>query len=366
MPVTVNTSSFSDAKACTESLCKNPSSKCFERMSKTLTIGLVNNMADAALEATERQFTALLNAASEGFSVRLVLYALPGVPRSEVGETRIQSQYTSTEHLPTANLDGLIVTGREPLTPNLADEPYWQSFTQVLEWARENEVPTIWSCLAAHAAVQYMDGILRVRNDKKHCGLLECVRVADHALTNGAPERFRIPHSRWNGLPEKELSDCGYTVLTRTADAGVDAFCRYEEGLFLFFQGHPEYEATTLLLEYRRDVGRYLRRESENYPSVPRGYFDRKTVAALTALKRRAMAGRSESMFQELSEILGQVDMGHSWQATATRLYRNWLESLSSRKRRNLLPDREIRGQEMNRAGVEIPLTTAGIELLVG
>jgi len=336
MSVTLNANSHSDVTHCTDSLCNDPSSRCFDRMNHTLTIGLVNNMADAALEATERQFTALLNAASGGYSVRLALFALPGVPRSEAGARRIQSQYSSAELLPDADLDGLIVTGREPLTANLADEPYWKSFTRVLEWAREEAVPTIWSCLAAHAAVQYMDGIMRVRNHRKHCGLLECVRVSDHALTSGTPRRFRIPHSRWNGLPENELSDCGYKVLTRTADAGVDAFCRYDEGLFLFFQGHPEYEAMTLLLEYRRDVGRYLRRESENYPSIPRGYFNRKTIAALHSFRRRATSSRGESMLPELSEILGQADVAHSWHATSARLYRNWLDCLCSRKRKNL------------------------------
>ena len=29
------------------------------------------------------------------------------------------------------HLDGLIVTGREPLAANLMDEPYWETFTRV-------------------------------------------------------------------------------------------------------------------------------------------------------------------------------------------------------------------------------------------
>src|SRR3989442_15747677 len=46
-----------------------------------LEIGLVNNMPDAALEATERQFRALLDAAADGIEVRLTPYGLPRVPR---------------------------------------------------------------------------------------------------------------------------------------------------------------------------------------------------------------------------------------------------------------------------------------------
>jgi len=363
MTVTLNPYLLSDTARGQEPLGKHPSNS-LDRMDRTLTIGLVNNMADAALEATERQFSTLLNAASDGYSVRLLFFTLPGISRSEAGARRIQSQYSSTELLPDANLDGLIVTGREPLSANLADEPYWQSFARVVDWARENAVPTIWSCLAAHAAVQYMDGILRVRNSKKQCGLLECVRISDHALMEGAPRRFRIPHSRWNGLPENELVDCGYNVLTRTANAGVDAFCKYDDGVFLFFQGHPEYEAATLLLEYRRDVGRYLRRESANYPSIPRGCFNRKTTTVLAAFRRRALSDRSENAFQELSEMLGQVNMAHSWSATASLLYRNWLDLLSARKEKNLQSESEISSRELPGSGSALP--TERVELVAG
>ena len=59
----------------------------------------------------------------------------------------------------------------------------------------------------------------------------------------------------------RALADCGYRILTRSAAAGVDMFARQDKSFHLFLQGHPEYEAKTLLREYRRDVGRYLRRE---------------------------------------------------------------------------------------------------------
>ena len=58
-------------------------------------------------------------------------------------------------------LDGLIVTGTEPKSKNLDDEPYWAALPQVIDWAREHTHSTIWSCLAAHAAVLHTDGIER-------------------------------------------------------------------------------------------------------------------------------------------------------------------------------------------------------------
>ena len=44
-------------------------------------------------------------------------------------------------------------------------------------------------------------------------------------------------------------------------------FVKQTRSLFIFFQGHPEYEETTLLREYRRDVGRFLRGQQPHYPT---------------------------------------------------------------------------------------------------
>ena len=64
--------------------------------------------------------------------------------------------------------------------------------TRILEWARENTHSTVWSCLAAHAAVLHMDGIGRHRSADKHFGVFECVRVSEHPLLAGAPLRFNF------------------------------------------------------------------------------------------------------------------------------------------------------------------------------
>jgi homoserine O-succinyltransferase/O-acetyltransferase len=332
MPLILNTDPSNHSwRSCTKK-CAKPSAACLDRSSRNLTIGLINNMPDSALEATERQFISLLDLASEGFTIRVILYSLPGVSRSGASAGRVSEFYTSTENLPGSQLDGLIVTGREPLTPNLADEPYWESFTSVLDWARNNTYSTVWSCLAAHAAVLYQDGIKRVKNEHKHFGIFDCERVSRHPLTEGIPSSFKVPHSRWNGLPEDELAARGYSVLSRAADAGVDTFVQQYESLFVFFQGHPEYESNTPLLEYRRDVGRFVRGETVNYPTMPRGYFDADSLALLTDLQQDCAAGPQEGLLAGVLETLEKVDLQHTWRSTAIRLYRNWLEYIGARK----------------------------------
>ena len=302
------------------------------RSSRCITIGLVNNMPDGALEATERQFLALLDSASQGIEIRLVLYSLPGISRSEMAARHVEEFYSSTDTLRNAQLDGLIVTGREPLTANLSHEPYWDNFARFVDWARENTYSTIWSCLAAHAALLHMDGIYRIKSDHKQFGVFRCSRLLEHPLMADTPSRFELPHSRWNGLPEDTLTKCGYSVLTRTIGAGVDMFVKRYNSLFVFFQGHPEYEWDTLMLEYRRDVGRYLRGETEIYPRMPRSYFDYGTVMALTALKNEALVRRSGKLIAEIWTALEKIRIENTWKATATCIYKNWLKYICRQK----------------------------------
>ena len=298
----------------------------------SLDVALVNNMPDAALKATERQFVTLLGATAGNLDVRLSFYALPEVPRTDWGRRYVESAYASIDALWSSRLDGLIVTGTEPQAPNLQDEPYWDSLTRLVDWAEQNTHSTVWSCLAAHAAVLYLDGIERRPLGDKRFGVFECARVADHPLTVGAPARLPMPHSRWNDLPDDALTRGGCRVLTRSDEAGVDMFVKQRNSLFVFFQGHPEYDATTLLLEYRRDIGRFLRGERETYPPMPHGYFDEATTEALTALRARALMDRREELLTEFPVALAAEGVTNTWRPAAERLYHNWLAYLRAQK----------------------------------
>ncbi len=337
MPVLVDSANFSATL-----LGRKPSSGFRQGVSRSLTIGLINNMPDEALKATERQFLSLLDSASEGMQIRLLYYMLPDVPRQEPARSYLNSFYASVEDLWGGHLDGLIVTGREPLASNLKQEPYWDSFTRLVEWAESDTYSTVWSCLAAHAAILHLDGIVRVRRNDKLFGIFECTRAAEHPLTSATPSRFRLPHSRWNGAPEEDLIASGYSVLTRSADAGVDTFIKQRKKLFVFFQGHPEYESDTLLREYRRDIGRYFRGETDTCPLIPQSYFDDETVYALTALRERSLCNRSEELLLEMSAALGARRIEKTWNTSATAIYRNWLEYICTQKEK-ALRSRKIR-----------------------
>jgi homoserine O-succinyltransferase/O-acetyltransferase len=300
-----------------------------------LTVGLVNNMPDAACEATERQFLDLLRTATGDVIVRLKLLSIADVPRAEEARRELGARYRDIADLWHAPLDGLIVTGIEPCAASLQDEPYWPALSRLVDWARGNTTSTIWSCLAAHAAVLRADGIARQPLENKLSGVFDCEAAADHPLRTAAVPRLRVPHSRLNDLPEPALRACGYRVLSRSATAGVDAFVKEDDGssLFVFFQGHPEYEADSLLREYRRDVGRFLRGERATYPAPPQDYFNSTATFLANDFRLRAMGERRGDLIGDFPmEPLAAV-VENTWRNAAVGLYRNWINYLKMRER---------------------------------
>jgi homoserine O-succinyltransferase len=305
--------------------------------SECIEIGLVNNMPDAALKVTERQFVDLLDrAAGDDLLVRLRFFSLPGVSRGAIAAAHLHTAYGNLGDLLASQLDALIVTGTEPRARLLLEEPYWDSLTKLINWAEHNTTSTIWSCLAAHAAVLYLDGILRNPCPEKRSGVFECVKVAADELLTCTPTPLQTVHSRWNDLHEWELVLHGYRVLTRSSEVGVDMFVKKCRSLFVFFQGHPEYDVDSLLREYHRDVERFLRGQSTNYPATPKGYFDTPTEGALAAFGARARVDRHPAQLVDFPDALKLrppllAGLRSSW----TPVFRSWLSYVAVRKNVN-------------------------------
>jgi homoserine O-succinyltransferase len=294
-------------------------------------IGLINNMPDAALEATERQFIGLLEAAAKNVLVHLHLYSLPEIRRGDRATAHTKGFYRGIDSMWHAPLDALIITGAEPKAPDLRQEPYWRSLIQVVDWARDNTISTIFSCLAAHAAVLHLDGIARRPLAKKLFGVFEEEIAEEHVLTAGLSE-LSAPHSRWNELREPDLVTAGYSVLTRSDEAGVGLFAKKRDSLLIFVHGHPEYEAETLLREYRRDIGRYLREERQTYPEWPRHYLDASARQRVDAYRKRATSRRDHDLLAEFPIFELRRAVRHSWRPGAVAFYRNWLRLLDDGK----------------------------------
>ena len=303
-----------------------------------VTVGLINNMPDAALKSTERQFVDLMRESTRSTVVQLLLFSIPQVPRSGAARAEMATRYRDVSELWDTHVDGLIVTGTEPLSKNLRDEPYWNRLGQVIDWARQHTASTIWSCLAAHAAVLRADGVERQLLPEKCSGVFECEAIGLHPMTRGVATPMRIPHSRLNDLPERALKSCGYRILTRSVVAGVDMFAKQERCLHVFLQGHPEYEADSLLREYRRDIDRYLRGERDDYPGVPQRYFSEEAAAWANSFRKRALADRDGKLIKAFPmRELGE-GLQSRWRGAAAAIYQNWFGYLKEGKANQRAP----------------------------
>ena len=296
-----------------------------------INIGLVNNMPDGALHDTERQFLHLATAA-EDLPVRLFLFAIPGIARSERARGYLEERYFTIDDLRRSRMDALIITGTEPHAANLTEEPFWPALTEVLDWAEDNTISTMVSCLAAHAAVLHFDGIRTQKLPQKCSGVFNHYKVGEHPLTAGISAPWRVVHSRRNGLSEAALVAHDYTILGRSEKAGVHLFARQRRSLFVCFQGHPEYDQNALLNEYRRDIGRFLRREQEAYPTMPWGYFDQDAERLLSEFQTAAIAHRDPGMMSLFPNELAGLTLANTWLPAAQCVFRNWLYRINERK----------------------------------
>src|SRR3954447_1443780 len=289
-----------------------------------LTIGLVNNMPDTALKATDLQIARLLQQSAAGHvRIRLHCFSLPSIPRATTARNHVAQSYADIDQIDGLGIDGLIVTGAEPVAARLREEPYWSDLTSIIDWAKTNTRTTIWSCLAAHAAVLHLDEIERQRLAVKCSRVFECIKVQDDWLTQDIQSPLNVPHSRLNAVNEPLLAERGYDILTRSNEVGVDIFARSMPSRFVFFQGHPEYDALSLQREYMRDIARFLAGQRDDYPRLPKSYFSVETEAVLNAFERRAKERREPTVAAELPGLTLRPDLG--CESAAHVLFRNWI-----------------------------------------
>lgn len=299
-----------------------------------LDIVFVNNMPDSALGATETQFVRLIEAASAEIPVRLLRFTLPTLTRGEIASRHIHDRYLPLDVLWETRPAAVIVTGCEPRSPDLSGEPYWGELSHLLEWARERATSTVVSCLAAHAALLLFDGARRRLLRTKCSGVYGQSVARDHPLTTGLPDRMVMPHSRLNEVPTQSLEARGYRTVVGSDEAGWSVATKEHDGhLTVAMQGHPEYDAETLMLEFRRDVRRYLTGERETYPAVPVGYFPSAAQTMLDGFQALAENGARDpgliSRFptRELLKVVSSP-----WRDPAVQLYANWLHEVRRRQ----------------------------------
>jgi homoserine O-succinyltransferase len=283
-------------------------------------IAILNNMSELGMPAAERQFGEIFTGLPlRWFSLR---------PRDgyEPVETLLKLSHVG----------GLILTGLEPSAASLAEEPIFPMLARVIDWAADHSDSTVFSCLAAHVAAFHLDHISRVALPNKLSGLFRSWKLNNHALLRDFAPVWVAPHSRFNTLHASDLQYAGYRVLADSEHAGPDIIVKEcGQSLFVLLQSHLEYDARSLMREYRRDILRFLTGERASYPEVPIDYFDDLTVEGFEALRHRALRNPHPDIMIEIQTLIGNANLTCPWKINARRFYENWLALLAPASSRN-------------------------------
>ena len=287
---------------------------------RELHIGLLNMMPDGALQATERQFLRLIGNANRIAQIYVHIFTVNGVPRSAEMQAYIDANYEKFDELREAGLDAIIFTGTNPVHSDLSQEPYWAEIKKVFDWAQENVVSVLCSCLASHLALHHFYNIQRRRQPLKRFGVFgHRVRDKSHPLVSNINTRFDIPHSRWNDVAVADLERHGLRILVTDLD-GQMAMATSPDGFRqVYFQGHPEYDQLSLWKEFKRDLNLFYQGKIRQAPMLPQNYLSSHGIEIF-----ENFLASDATDTDALEQVLSQ-EIEITWRDTAKALFANWL-----------------------------------------
>ena len=293
---------------------------------RALHVGLLNMMPDAAFQVTEQQFMRLVGTSNQIAQFYVHCFTVPGLERSEATQTYIAAHYEPLERIYRDGLDALIITGANVLNPRLEEQAFYRPLTEVISWASQDVTSVLCSCLSTHALMKHLFGINRVPLPRKQWGVYSHRVVAPHhPLLRGINTRFDVPHSRYNAITRQQFLDAGLTILVESAEAGVHAAVSDDQFRSIYFQGHPEYDANSLLKEYKREVLRHFHGERD-MPPLPEHYISEEAFAIIAEYLEAAAAAHARlEPLPEFPESALAPHLDNTWTDTAKAIFNNWL-----------------------------------------
>ncbi|MDH3622198.1 MAG: homoserine O-succinyltransferase [Gammaproteobacteria bacterium] len=292
---------------------------------RELHIGLLNMMPDAALTATERQFIHLVGSSNPIAQFFVYPFSLRQLDRGEKALEHIHQYYFDFDALAEMGLDALMITGANVINPSLDQEPFWEPLIDIVRWAERNVASVFCSCLATHALVKHFYDIDRRHLPQKQWGVYSHkVTNKDHPLLRDVNTRFDAPHSRFNDVSRQQFENAGCSVLAESEAVGVHLAVSPDQFREVYFQGHPEYGAISLLKEFKRESHRYLSGDRAKLPRVPENFFspEGQEIAAAYIAAIEKCNGADAPDFPE-HELTPHCD--NTWGDTGKAIVNNWL-----------------------------------------
>lgn len=262
----------------------------------TLRIALLNIMP--MKETTEMDFIRLLASSNE--EIELTLMKLDTHTPKHASAEHMQRYYKGFGEVRNSRLDGLIITGAPIEKIEYEDVTYWNELCEIFEWAKSNVTSTLFICWAAQAGLYQKFGIQKYLLPDKMFGVFaHTLNNHEHPLVKNFDHIIYVPHSRHTNIKREDVvAEERLELLSESDESGV--YIMQEKGTRNFFiTGHSEYALYTLDSEHKRDVHRGL-------PiNIPVNYY--------------------------LNDDPSQPPLNF-WQATAHKLFNNWLDFYAAKQ----------------------------------
>jgi len=190
-------------------------------------------------------------------------------------------------------LDGLILTGAPVETVRFEDVHYWNEISAILKDARQTIPSTLGLCWAGFV-MAYLEGVNKFNYDQKLFGVFELKNLAPaHPIVGELDDIFFCPQSRHAGIPDEAMEEAandgrlkllaygkeaGYSIfqppmtvslrirgiqnttlpdwrMKQSETTVIYSIFSTSDDRFIAHTGHPEYNATRLADEAKRDHG---------------------------------------------------------------------------------------------------------------
>ena len=226
---------------------------------------------------------ALLNLMPEKIKTETQLLRALGATPLQIEMTLLragshESKNTSQEHLTAfyktwgevrdQRFDALIVTGAPVEHLPFDRVTYWRELTAILDWTKTNVYSSLFICWGAQAALFHFHGLPKHDVGSKRFGVFRHrVLKPFEPLTAGFDDFFFVPVSRYTEVRHADVAKVsGLEILVESEESGICLIQETEHRRFYMFN-HLEYDAETLLGEYRRD------RDAGLTTALPFNYF---------------------------------------------------------------------------------------------
>lgn len=190
-------------------------------------------------------------------------------------QTHMDAFYLDFENVRDKYYDGMIITGAPLDTVRFDKVTYIERLRDVIIWADEHVTSTMFSCWGVSVALDVFYGLPMMQRASKLSGVfMHNTAKTNDPLVRGFDDKFLAPHSRFLEFPTELIADkTDLIILADSPRTGVFLAVSPDHRQ-VYVTGHPEYDATTLAEEYRRDL------KAKRNPAIPENYFPDDNVKA--------------------------------------------------------------------------------------